>query len=68
MKIITTIIDKTSDNTTCEGKSVNIDVEPKSVVQTSPETFDDEENIFIKRYPMASEVTDIIAIAASPLV
>ncbi len=49
MKIITTIIDKTSDNTTCEGKSVNIDVEPKSVVQTSPETFDDEENIFIKR-------------------
>ena len=64
----TTATDNTDDKITCSGKSVSIEVEPKSVVHTSPEIFDEVENKFINRYPSASEVTDIIAIAASPFI
>ena len=45
---------------------VNIDVEPNKVLHTSPETFAAVEKTFIKRYPIASDATEIIAIAASP--
>ena len=46
--------------------SVRIDVEPKRVEQTSPERFEETENTFIKRYPIARAPTEIIATAASP--
>ncbi len=45
-----------------------MEVEPKSVVQTSPDTFADDEKIFISMYPRAREETDIRAIAASPFI
>ena len=48
--------------------SVKIKVEPKSVLQTSPERFVDGEKIFIKKYPAASEPTEIIATLASPFI
>ena len=47
---------------------VSIDAEPNSVLHTSPERFADVENKFIIRYPIASEPTEIMAIAASPLI
>ena len=48
--------------------SVKIKVEPKSVLQTSPERFADGEKMFIKKYPTASEPTEIIATLASPFI
>ena len=45
-----------------------MDIEPNRVVQTSADTFDDTGNKFIRRYPIARAPTDIIAIAASPLI
>ena len=48
--------------------SVKIKVEPKSVLQTSPERFVDGEKIFIRKYPTASEPTEIIATLASPFI
>ena len=45
-----------------------MEVEPNSVLQTSPERLDEVENRFIRRYPMASAPTEIMAIAASPLI
>ena len=53
---------------TSVSESVNIDVEPNNVLHTSPETFADDEKIFISIYPAASDPTDIIATAASPLI
>ena len=51
---------------TSPPERVRIEVEPKSVPQTSPETFAEGEKIFIIRYPNASAPTESIAIAASP--
>lgn len=48
--------------------SVKIKVEPKRVLQTSPERFADGEKMFIKKYPIASEPTEIIATLASPFI
>ena len=45
-----------------------MEVEPNRVVQTSPETLAEEENTFIRRYPTASAPTEIMAMAASPLI
>ena len=45
-----------------------MDIEPKSVVQTSPATFAEAEKMFIIKYPMASAPAETIAIAASPLI
>lgn len=67
MKIATTRTERTTHSHTSETVSVKIEVEPKSVEQTSPERLDDEENKFIMRYPRARELTDSIAIAESPL-
>ncbi len=50
------------------GLSVIIDVEPNSVVQTSPARFVDTGKIFNSKYPIASEPVDNIAIAASPFI
>ena len=48
---------------------VRMEVEPNNVLQTSPERLEEDvEKIFIRRYPIAREATDIIAIAASPLI
>ena len=55
-------------NRTCSIVNVRIDVDPNNVLQTSPETFGPVLNTFIKRYPIASELTEIIAMAASPLI
>ena len=45
MYIITTISDSTDDKITCSTDNVRIDVDPKSVVQTSPDIFDEVENM-----------------------
>ena len=45
-----------------------MEVEPNSVLHTSPERLDEVEKTFIRRYPMASAPTEIVAIAASPLI
>ena len=45
---------------------VRIEVEPKRVPHTSPETLAEGEKIFISKYPSASAPTESIAIAASP--
>ena len=63
----TTIVSK-RQRITSVFESVSIDVEPKRVVHTSPLTFEDAEKMFRSRYPRASAPTDIIAIAASPLI
>ena len=44
-----------------------MEVEPKSVEHTSPDTLDETENTLSIRYPTAIEPTESIAIAASPL-
>lgn len=61
-----TITDMTTHSHTSALVSVRIEVEPKSVLHTSPEIFADVENRFITRYPTASEPTESKAIAASP--
>ena len=48
--------------------SVSIDVDPKRLVHTSPDTLAEDENILTSIYPIASEPTDKIAIRASPLI
>ena len=53
---------------TCRGVSVRIEVDPNRVEHTSPERFDDDEKIFMIRYPKARVLTEIIAMAASPLI
>ena len=45
-----------------------MEVEPNSVLHTSPERLDEVEKRFIRRYPMASAPTEIMAMAASPLI
>ncbi len=52
---------------TSELVSVSMEVEPKSVEHTSPDTLDETENTLSIRYPTAIEPTESIAIAASPL-
>ena len=47
---------------------VKIDVDPNRVEQTSPDILVEVEKIFISKYPMAREPTEIIAIAASPFI
>lgn len=53
---------------TSDPVKVNIEVDPKRLLQTSPARFDEVEKMFIKRYPRASDETEIIAIADSPLI
>ena len=48
-KNITTNTESTAQSHTLPLLSVRIDVDPKSVLQTSPETLDDVENTFIRR-------------------
>lgn len=55
-------------NHTSIGVRVRIEVDPKRVAHTSPDRFDEVENTFINRYPMARELTEISATAASPLI
>ncbi len=45
-----------------------MEVEPKRVEHTSPDTLDDTENTLSIRYPTAIAPTDSIAIAESPLI
>ena len=45
-----------------------MEVEPNSVLHTSPERFAEVEKMFISRYPTASAPTEIMAMAASPLI
>ena len=47
---------------------LRIEVEPKSVLHTSPVMFGEAEKMFISRYPIARAPTDIIATAASPFI
>lgn len=61
-----TEIERITHNQTSLFVKVKIEVEPKRVLQTSPVKFDEVENIFISKYPIAREATEIIAIAASP--
>ena len=68
MKSTTTITDNTPHNFTCSEVIVSIEVEPNNVLHTSPERLGPVENIFIRRYPIASAPTEIMAIAASPLI
>ena len=60
--------ERTEHITTSKTSSVSIDIEPKSVVHTSPAIFDELANMFVTRYPRARAPTESIAIAASPLI
>ena len=66
MKAIITAMESPAHSHTSPAVKVRIDVEPKSVLQTSPVRFDEVEKIFIRRYPIARDATEIIATAASP--
>lgn len=68
MKIAITTTESTTHKKTSVFVKVKIDVEPKSVLQTSPEIFADAENKFTIRYPKANEETEIRAMAASPFI
>ena len=57
--------ESTTERITSPFVSVRIDVEPNSVVQTSPERFVGGAKRFRKRYPNAREPTLIIPTAAS---
>lgn len=59
-------MDNATDNRTSPTVKVKIEVEPNKVVQTSPTKLGLEEKMFIKRYPMARELTESMAMAASP--
>ena len=48
--------------------SVRMEVDPNSVLHTSPERLEDVEKRLISRYPNASAPTEIMATAASPLI
>ena len=45
-----------------------MEVEPKRVLQTSPDRLDEVPKRFIIRYPRAREPTEIMAMALSPLI
>ena len=47
---------------------VRMEVEPNSAPHTSPERLAEVENTLISRYPNASAPTEIMAMAASPLI
>ena len=49
MNTMTTITDKMKHRMTWLWESVRMDIEPKSVLHTSPARFDDAENLFIRR-------------------
>ena len=59
---------KMQDIITSLGVRVKIEVEPKRVVQTSPERFVFGEKIFISKYPKASDVVEINARPVSPFI
>lgn len=61
-----TVMDKTMQVITSASVNVNMEVEPNSVVHTSPDKLPDTGKRFMSKYPTAREPTDIIAIAASP--
>lgn len=61
-----TIIDAMTHNHTSAMDNVRMDVEPNSVLHTSPLILEDGGKIFINRYPIASDPVDIIPISASP--
>lgn len=65
---IITAIERIMQRFTSAFFNVKMDVEPNSVEQTSPEILADVEKMFIIRYPRASELTEIIASAASPFI
>lgn len=44
-----TISDRSTESITSNLESVSSDVDPKSVVQTSPEIFEDDENTFMSK-------------------
>ena len=48
--------------------SVRMEVEPKSVLHTSPDTLAEAENMLSSRYPNAIEPTENMAKAASPFI
>lgn len=52
----TTTIDKIIHNHTSAFVSVSMEAEPNSVLQTSPERFEEVENKFISRYPIAASL------------
>ena len=68
MNTATTSTDIPTHSHTSAGDSVRMEVEPNSVLHTSPERLDEVEKMFISRYPMASAPTEIMAMAASPLI
>ena len=53
---------------TCVLVNVKMEVDPNNVLQTSPDRFGPVENRFISKYPIASAPTEIMAMAASPLI
>lgn len=61
-----TVIERIAESHTSLFLRVKIDVEPNRVVHTSPVRFDDVEKMFMSRYPIARDATEIMAIAASP--
>ena len=64
--MIRTMIDAITHNQTSALESVRIDVEPKSVLHTSPLIFAVGGNRFINRYPSASAPVEIMPTIASP--
>ena len=68
MNVSKTKAESATHSPTSVSVNVKIEVEPNSVLHTSPERLEDVENRFISRYPIASAPTEIIAIAASPLI
>ena len=68
MKIPITNMDIPIHNNTSICVSVRIEAEPKSTVHTSPDRFDEVEKILTSKYPIAKELTEINATAASPLI
>ena len=68
MKMATTTIESATHSHTSVTVKVSIEVEPNKVLHTSPDRFDEGLKMFMIRYPKASAETDIIAIAASPLI
>lgn len=68
MKTTTTTIERDIHNITSSIDNVKMEVAPNNVLHTSPARFVDTENKFISKYPIAREPTEIIAMAASPLI
>lgn len=61
-----TTMDIITHSTTSRLSKVKIDVEPKSVLHTSPAILADVENVFKSKYPIAIAPTENMAKAASP--